>query len=251
MWHVICSDKGNIKKINQDGALYKEARIGNGGIMLAAVCDGLGGLKDGEVASTMVVQALGEWFDNDLPEMAAEGITDAALIESLNRLIVGEDERVAAYGDAHGECGTTLSAVIACGGIYLCVNIGDSRVYLITNENISQLTHDQTKVQQMVDAGDLTPEQAETHPERNVLLQCIGAGGDVLPEYSAGEYRKGDTFIVCSDGFRHKLSKEEMVSLFGKNAGSEKKLAESAKRAVEVVMKRKERDNVTVVVVRV
>ena len=112
-----------------------------------------------------------------------------------------------------------------------------------------QLTHDQTVVQQLIDSGRITRKQAEIHPDRNILLQCVGAGGDVVPEYGVGEYDKGDVFLVCSDGFRHRLAEEEMKQIFGGRVDTEKKLKAAAKRAVEANMQRKERDNITVVVV--
>ena len=77
----------------------------------------------------------------------------------------------------------------------------------------------------------------------HVLLQCIGAWGDVVPEYSTGEYKEGDMFLICSDGFRHKLKKKEMESIFGDGFGSDEELKAAAKRAVEISKERKERDN--------
>ena len=181
MYHAICSDRGIVKKINQDSALYKQASTGIGDLMLAAVCDGMGGLRNGEVASSEMIKAIATWFDH------------------------------------HG----TL-----------------------------QLTHDQTVVQQLIDSGRITRKQAEIHPDRNILLQCIGAGGDVVPEYSTGEYQAGDIFLVCSDGFRHKLMEEEMRQSFGAGMDTEKKLKAAVKKAVEVNLQRKEKDNITVVAVR-
>ena len=250
MFHAICTDRGNVKKINQDSAIYKEAETGTRSLILAAVCDGMGGLQNGEVASGEMITALSGWFSYQLPLLLERGITDYALIESLNMLVTDEDERITEYGEEHGECGTTLAAVTACSGKYLCINVGDSRVYRITEGRIIQLTHDQTVVQQLIDQGRITAKQAEVHPDRNVLLQCIGAGGDVVPEYSTGEYKEGDMFLVCSDGFRHRLVEEEMMRLFGAGTDTEKKLMAAAERAVEVNMQRKERDNITVVAVR-
>lgn len=94
MYHAICSDRGTVKKINQDSALYKQASTGNGDLMLAAVCDGMGGLRNGEVASGEMIKALAAWFDNYLPLLVKGGITDEVLVESLNRLITDEDERL-------------------------------------------------------------------------------------------------------------------------------------------------------------
>ena len=246
MWYVIWTDKGIRKNHNEDGALYKEAATGYGRLVLAAVCDGLGGLAHGEKASAITIKELSAWFEEELPKLLEEGLSDDALKKSLNGLVVSADEKVG----EEGECGTTLVAVIACNGNYICVNIGDSRAYLLSEDGIEQLTHDQTKVQRMVDRGELTKEEAEKHPDRSILLQCIGAGGDVKPVYITGEYSKGDTFLLCSDGFWHKLTEEEMLRLFGKWADTKEKMEMAAEKAVEVNMQRHETDNITVVVVR-
>ncbi len=247
MNHTIYTDVGNCKKINQDSAVYKEAETGTGRVMLAAVCDGMGGLSNGEVASAMMARALSGWFDEQIPILCREGLTDHSLMKSLSDMILRTDEKVTNYGDDYGECGTTLSAVLACGGKYICVNIGDSRVYRLTKDSVTQLTHDQSVVQQLIDAGMITRDEAETHPDRNRLLQCIGAGGDAAPEYSVGDYDKGDIFLVCSDGFRHKLTEKEMLGVFSRVKNS-RDLNRAAKMCVDAVKKRKERDNITVVV---
>ena len=248
MFHIICTNIGIRKKKNEDSALYKEAKTGAGHFAMALVCDGLGGLKMGEQASALMTRAASNWFDDELPLLLEDGLTDAALIESLNKLITETDERITS--DHNGNWGTTLTAVIAGNGKYMCVNVGDSRVYLITKKGIRQLTHDQTAVQEMVDNGDITPEQANVHPDRNILSQCIGAGGDTTPVYTTGEYKKGDKFLVCSDGFRHMLTTDEMFKLFGEWADTEEEMKMAAERAVDVIMKRKERDNITVVIVK-
>lgn len=248
MAYTICTDKGNIKKINQDSALYKEADTDMGKIILAAVCDGMGGLSNGEVASSMMTKALSQWFDTSFPVLCREGLTDNTLKKSLNRLIIQEDERITRYGEKNGDCGTTLAAVIAGNGMYICVNVGDSRVYRITKDVILQLTHDQTAVQQLIDAKRITEEQAKAHPDKNKLLQCVGAGGDVSPAYSLGEYSKGDIFLVCSDGFRHKLSEKEMKGVFNR-VKNDDDLSKAARMCVDAIKKRKERDNITVIIV--
>ena len=247
MNHTIYTDVGNCKKINQDSAIYKEAETGIGRIMLAAVCDGMGGLSNGEVASAMMTESLSKWFDEQVPLLCQEGLSDYSLMKSLSSMILQADGKVTNYGDEFGECGTTLSAVLACGGKYICVNIGDSRVYRLTKESVTQLTHDQSVVQQLIDAGKITRDEAETHPDRNRLLQCIGAGGDVSPEYSVGDCDKGDMFLVCSDGFRHKLTEKEMLGVFSRVKNS-RDLPKAAKMCVDAIKKRKERDNITVVV---
>ena len=247
----VVSDIGSVKKVNQDAALYKEAETEDGPIVFAAVCDGMGGLHDGEVASASVITSLGKWFEGVLPGIMRKGFGYKDIIRSLNRVVVSEDEAITAYGEDVGDCGTTLAGILIYQGKYLCINIGDSRVYRLTDSDIQQLTHDQTVVQQMIDNGSLSIEEAKTHPERNVLLQCIGAGGDVVPEYTKGSCKMGDVFLVCSDGFRHTITEDEMRDWFcPEEMDSEKKLNERALEAVETCKERGERDNISVLVCR-
>lgn len=251
MLYTVHSDKGIVKKVNQDSAMVKKAVAGKNEILFAVVCDGMGGLCNGEVASAEVVEAMQDWFMEDLPELVRDGLTTGGLRSSLNRRIVAEDEKITAFSRAIGDCGTTLTGLFLCAGRYLCVNVGDSRIYRIRDGVAVLLTHDQTVVQQMIDNGEITQEQALSHRMKNVLLQCVGVEGDVVPDYTAGRYEKDDVFILCSDGFRHKITGEEMAGFFPiSEMRNEKKMKRAAVRAVETVIGRGERDNITVVVIR-
>ena len=251
MLYAVHTDIGNVKKVNQDSAVIKKASTEKGEIMFAAVCDGMGGLRNGEIASAEVAEALSEWFTAQLPLLVSEGITSERLKESLNDVILAQDEKISAFSRKCGDCGTTLAGIFLCGGRYMCVNVGDSRIYMIRGGQMRLLTHDQTVVQRMIDSGEITKEQALTHKMRSVLLQCIGVEGDVVPDYTEGTYEKGDTFLVCSDGFVHKVREEELPGFFpAQEMRNEKRMRRAAVIAVEENMKRGERDNITVVVLR-
>lgn len=244
------TDIGIKKKVNQDACVLMEADTDQGKVGFAAVSDGMGGLRDGELASEEMTIALSAWFRNRLPIIISRGGSREDIEKSLGQTILSVDRQLDRYSRQHGNCGTTVSGVLLCYGKYLCVNVGDSRVYRIGNRSIMQLTHDQSLVQQMVDNGEITEEEAKTHPSQSVLLQCIGAGGEAVPEYTSGSYEDGDIFLVCSDGFRHRWSEKEMLGMFpDRKHIKQRNMAAALRRAVEEVMRRGEKDNITVVAV--
>lgn len=164
------------------------------------VADGMGGHAAGEVASAMAVQIVTREL-SDLGELASRSDEEVAqliadALRTANRAIY---DRTMAEADKQG-MGTTVSALVLAQGRYLIGQVGDSRVYLMRDGLLRQLTKDHSYVQEQVDAGFLTPEQARFHPYSNVITRCVGAGADVQPDVYVGEVRAGDTFLVASDG---------------------------------------------------
>ena len=185
------STTNGIKKAqNQDALIIKKGRTEIGEILFMAVCDGMGGLSSGELASTETVNLISDWFDIAIEDLVKLGITDQEIISSLTPVIEEANTRLYRYGEENSiQCGTTISGVLLYNNRYATVNVGDSRIYKLTNIKIEQLTHDQTLVQQLIDEGEITPEEAETHKKRSTLTQC-------------------------SDGFRHKLKEDEIFKLY-------------------------------------
>ena len=147
--------------------------------------------------------------------------------------------------------GTTVVAFLVVDDKYYIMNIGDSRAYMVSDA-IYQLTKDQTYVQYEMDLGHLTWEQAQTHPQRNVLLQCVGASEIIIPEFSHGEYKTGEVYMVCSDGFRHVIAKEEFEKLMEpKKMDTEKALKDVAVYCTELNKSRQEKDNISVILLKV
>jgi PPM family protein phosphatase len=164
---------------------------------LFVVADGMGGHAAGEVASEMAVQILQRELA-DLRDLDATRATER-VTGALKRANKAIHDRTIAEVDKQG-MGTTASVLIIAGRRYLIGQVGDSRVYLLRDGALRQLTKDHSYVQEQVDAGFLTPEQARYHPYSNVITRCVGASPEVEPDIYTGEVRVGDLFLVASDG---------------------------------------------------
>lgn len=246
------TDVGIKKSVNQDSLIIKKAATDIDDIVLIAVCDGMGGLSDGELASAEAVKMLNDWFMYELPDLMREGLSDYSFKESISARIADVNRKIEQYGEQNNiECGTTISAVLIYNDHYATVNIGDSRIYKLTPNSIEQLTHDQSVVQELLDKGEITAEEAETHPQRSTLLQCVGFGGEITPDFTFGSYNMGDVFLACSDGFRHKMTAKEMHKLFNPVEMTDKAdMTDRADFGVHLNKERLEKDNITVVLCR-
>ena len=187
------TDVGRIRAGNED-SLYADADQERG---LFIVADGMGGHAAGEVASEMAVQIVARDL-TDVRDVAADasGLRMAEALKAANRAIY---ERTIEEADKQG-MGTTASCLMMGQGRYLIGHIGDSRVYLLRDGTFRQVTKDHSYVQEQVDAGFLTPEQARYHPYSNVITRCVGANAAVEADVLSGEIQKGDVFLVASDG---------------------------------------------------
>jgi PPM family protein phosphatase len=187
------TDVGMIRSGNEDNFAvdYNDHRG------LFVVADGMGGHAAGEVASEMAVQILLRELA-DLRDTEQDGSSDrlARALRDANRAI---HERTMTEVDKQG-MGTTVSVLVVSGPQYLIGQVGDSRVYLLRDGALRQITKDHSYVQEQVDAGFLTPEQARYHPYSNVITRCVGASPDVEPDVYRGPVKPGDTFLVASDG---------------------------------------------------
>jgi protein phosphatase len=157
---------------------------------LFAVADGMGGARGGEIASRVAATALGEPVDGN-----GEGRV-IALIQEANRQVY---ERAREDSDASG-MGTTITVALFENGIVSIGHVGDSRAYLIRDRKVDQLTEDHSLVAELVRTGRLSPEEAETHPQRSVITRAIGTDPDVDVDVFSVEARPGDLFLICSDG---------------------------------------------------
>ena len=247
------SDVGIVKKTNQDSVLVKIAQTNHDKVCLCVVCDGMGGLADGELASATVIREFDQWFINKLPGLleTPEFPMDELRVQ-WDDLVMRQNKKLAKYASGIGtRMGTTVVAFLVVDDKYYIMNIGDSRAYMVSDA-IYQLTKDQTYVQYEMDLGHLTWEQAQTHPQRNVLLQCVGASEIIIPEFSHGEYKTGEVYMVCSDGFRHVIAKEEFEKLMEpKKMDTEKALKDVAVYCTELNKSRQEKDNISVILLKV
>ncbi|CAL9344990.1 MULTISPECIES: MerR family transcriptional regulator [Streptomyces] len=185
MRYAAASDTGLVRESNQDTA-YAGSR-------LLAVADGFG--ADGAPASAAAVASLRRLESDGVP---ADGLLNvlADAVEEAERAVY---DAVAA-GSAAQEAGTTLTAMLWTGSQLGLVHVGDSRVYLLRDGELFQITHDHTVVQSMVDEGRITPEEAASHPQRSLLVRALGPGADATAEMRLQEVRPGDRYLLCSDG---------------------------------------------------
>lgn len=246
------TDVGIRKKTNQDSVLIQVAQTSLGDIAFGVMCDGMGGLVKGELASATLIRSFSEWFQNEFPEILRRGFSQQALYAHWRNLILTQARKIGDYGDSQGvSLGTTVAAVLVMQDKYYAVNVGDSRVYQI-HENLIQITKDQTYVQREMDAGRMTAEQAKTDLQRNVLLQCVGASDYIEPDFFSGVVRTDDVFMLCSDGFRHVITPEEIYQYLNPAALlTEQNMVENTKYLTDLNKYRMENDNITVALIKV
>lgn len=245
------TDIGNVKTTNQDSYGARVLTTPLGKMVFAVLCDGMGGLEKGEVASATVVNAFLRWADQRLPALCAEGLTDAAIREEWTHVVTEYNSKIQLYGKSLGvRLGTTATVILITDQRYFILNVGDSRAYEI-QFNVRVLTKDQTVVAREVEQGLLTPEQARTDPRRSVLLQCIGASDAVYPDFFFGRTMKDAVYMLCSDGFRHEITPEEIFAyLQPAQMLSAEGMQANMDTLIAMVKQRQERDNITALTVR-
>ncbi len=234
------TDVGRIRAGNED-SLYADADPERG---LFIVADGMGGHAAGEIASEMAVQIVAKDMahirnlEGDEP-LSAMG----AALRSANRAIF---ERTIIEADKQG-MGTTASCLMIGSGRYIIGHIGDSRIYQLRDGVFRQVTKDHSYVQEQVDAGFLTPEQARYHPYSNVITRCVGANAAVEADVLQGEIKPGDLFLIASDGLTGMVEDPQLKKIL------ETKVTPGAmvNSMINEANKRGGLDNITAIVVQV
>ena len=231
--------------------IVMQAETERGQVLLASVCDGMGGLAKGEVASAAMVRELEKWFDNELPGLLSEGFSEEMLWQQWKRLIEDTNEKISDYGRAHHTAlGTTCVVLLLIDHDYYILNVGDSRIYLLA-DNIYQLTKDQTYVQREMDEGRMTYEQSLIDPQRSVLLQCIGASRFVEPAFHHGQFAPGTVFMLCCDGFRHVIMPGEFYQAFRPDQMTNPDIMRNRiEDLIRLNIQRNEDDNISAILVK-
>lgn len=211
------TDVGRVRSGNEDN-LFVEADVRRG---IFIVADGMGGHAAGEVASEMAVQIVGRRL------MTVRAVTDTDAVTTLTGSLKEANReiyrRMLAERDKQG-MGTTASVLLVSDQGFLIGQIGDSRIYLLRDGVLTQLTKDHSYVQEQVDAGILTPEQARYHPYSNVITRCVGSNDEVEVDVFTGPVRVGDLFLVASDGLTGMVEDGQIARLLSANAGPGRKV---------------------------
>jgi len=262
------SDVGRVRRGNEDNFLVLELskqqtwtgspdaaappkdlenfELGDKGLVLV-VSDGMGGALAGDVASRMAVDSV---RDTILGGNSDEGGDPAAsLVDCLTRATVLANRAIHDKSQEDSRCagmGATFTGAAIHGDMLDFVQVGDSRGYVLRKDQIRLATKDQSLVQQLVDVGQISEAEAETHMFRNVILQALGAQGDVTPVTSRIRLKRGDMLLLCSDGLSGKLRSEDILNIVGSNhdlaAACDELVAEANARGGE--------DNITVILAR-
>ena len=222
------SDRGLVRANNQD-SVYAGPR-------LLAVADGMGGHAAGEVASKIVVAALAPLDDEDPRHDLLLQLEDATIAgnDAITELVADEPEL--------DGMGTTLTAMLFSGNRLGMVHVGDSRAYLYRDGVLSQITHDDSFVQSLVDEGRLTQEEAANHPQKSLLLRAL-TGGEVEPSLTIREARAHDRYLLCSDGLTGPVSDDSLQEALAISDPQD-----CADRLVELALRGGGPDNITVIV---
>lgn len=250
---VSCTHVGRVRAGNEDACtmvdLDKAAFVSGGSLarfdvgdkgVLLAVSDGMGGAKDGEVASRITIETLARTL------LGSDGAVDGSTVlehatRAAHRAVWDESCRVGQSGRTR--MGATLTAAIVRGRSLSIAQVGDSRAYLLRQGKMTQITTDQTMIQSLIDKGLMKPEDAESSPFRNILTQAMGHQEDVHVTMSEIELRDRDCVLICSDGLTNELTDEEIRDTILQSI----RLDVAAKRLVEMANARGGRDNITVV----
>jgi serine/threonine protein phosphatase PrpC len=223
---------GRVRKCNED-SIITAPEMG-----VWAVADGVGGYEAGQIASSMVTSML---------ESIGPAVSPADQSVRFHARILAANERIHQISSErdNGPIGSTVAAILIFRRAYSCIWAGDSRVYLIRGPQMTQLSRDHSEVQELLDQGILTEEQAASYPRRNVITRAIGIFDDPELDTSSGEIEAGDVFIICSDGLTGHLSDDEI-----RDVVRSKRSQEACDMLIEQTLERGARDNVSIIVVR-
>lgn len=232
-----CASRTNVglkRSINEDSILVETDRG------LWAVADGMGGHEAGEIASTMVTDALRclpEYADLD--ELAGQAVE---ALRQVNRELI----ELARSSDSKRTIGTTIVGLAVTEGTFRCFWMGDSRAYLLRDGEIGRLTHDHSLVQNLVDAGMLNPDEAETHENANLITRAVGVAENCEVDVVSGEVRPGDQFVLASDGLTRVVRDQELADELQRGSPDE-----VADRLIDTVLSRGAPDNVSLIITRI
>ena len=235
------TDRGKVRQHNEDnGGIF----VNSEGVHLAIVADGMGGHRAGDVASTMTIDLLKESW-----KQSSQIVTANQAEEWLREFITKVNESLFQHAEKNIECqgmGTTIVAAICTEKFATIANIGDSRCYLYNESGFKQVTEDHSLVNELVRTGQISKEDAENHPRKNVLLRALGTEMKVDIDISTVIFEEDDVLLLCSDGLSNKVNEQEMYEII-KN---DQPLEEKANSFIDLANHYGGEDNITLVLIQ-
>ena len=234
-------ERGSVASGNQDSVALVQVLTARGRVLMAAVCDGMGGLEQGEMASGYVTERLQEWFYESLLGAVQRKKPYWVIRRSLDRLVYHMQEQLSQYAQQENiRLGTTMTVLVIWEKTYLVWHLGDSRAYRICNPGR----------QRKKMTGVLCMTRDHVHGQ-NRLTKCIGSFGYMRPDFRMGVLRGGQAMLLCSDGFRHHITEEELSDVL--RPGQIRQEEQIVRRLREIggaCIKRGERDNLSAIYVK-
>lgn len=234
---AFASSTGRVRETNQD---YVDVFKNHKDVTMAVVCDGMGGHQGGDVASTMAVSHLGHSFsktDFEDPEIAKKWLNVQLKLE--NEVILETADR---FSDLNG-MGTTIVVAMAFAEKILIGHLGDSRAYIYGNGQFKQITEDHSLVNELIKIGEITEQQARSHPQKNIITETLGVSNGINPEFNLLEVHAGDIFLLCTDGLTNSLTDPQIQQIL---ATKNLTLKERCNRMINEANRLGGEDNITV-----
>ena len=237
------TDPGCVRAQNQDAFQWE---VLNKNTLLCVVCDGMGGAKSGNVASTLAVdvfvQEVKRTWKSDMSQDELDQMLQGA-VKLANFTVFDQSKQF----DEFSGMGTTLVAVLVHGKSATIVNVGDSRCYMVHSDGVKQLTTDHSVVQLMIQRGELTPDQARSFPGKNLITRAIGTENVVTADVYHKKLESNDCLLLCTDGLSNMVDEQEILFeiVHGVNMES------GCERLLEIAKRRGAPDNVTCVLIQV
>lgn len=227
------SNVGTVRSINEDSILSKpESNIW-------AVADGMGGYEAGDVASSMVVRTLGEIEYK-------ESLSD--IVDAIEDNLIDVNFRIQEYADIMLDgrmLGSTVVSLVIRGRVGACLWAGDSRLYRYRSGKLQQLSRDHSHVEDLISQGQLTPEEAENHPDSNVITRAVGAHEELYVDINVFSLQLGDILLLCSDGLYNAVNQQDIIRLIA-SANAENSVKDLIAKALENGAS----DNVSVIIIK-
>lgn len=237
---VAKTDKGVVRDNNQDAYAVGELP---GEVAWAVVCDGMGGAAGGNIASALAVKVISDKINTSYNEK----MKDSSIINLLDSAITAANIEVYDMADAHQELngmGTTVVCAIVRNNTVILAHAGDSRAYISTKDELRQITTDHSYVQDLINKGKITAEEAENHPNKNLITRAVGVDKRIDVDFNEVELNEDETLILCTDGLTNYVSTDEF-----REAISDGQYYAFADRLVKCANNNGGGDNITVVAI--
>ena len=241
--HGAATDVGRVREVNEDAWMAAAP--------VFAVADGMGGHEGGDVASRIVVEELTRLAERGYDPQHGREAVGEALAEAQRRILEYADQQAGEGVAPRRRAGTTVVAALlvedASGPAWLLANLGDSRAYRVVDGALVQVSSDHSLVQELVDAGRITPEEATVHPERNVITRALGGSLGVEPDYFEVRLADAERLLLCTDGVTGMIDAAAIAAVLAETADPR----DAADRLVAAAVAAGGEDNATAVVVDV